>query len=97
MTKALYEVFVKGTIHVTDATTAELVKVMRNTCEDVNIAFANELAKLCEISESTSREAIKLANYHPRVNIHMPGPGVEDIVSPVDPWFLVELRPDIAK
>ncbi|MDQ0161894.1 nucleotide sugar dehydrogenase [Aeribacillus alveayuensis] len=97
MTKNLYEVFVKGTIHITDATTAEMVKVIENTYRDVNIAFANELAKISENIGVNVWEAIKLANYHPRVNIHLPGPGVGGHCIAVDPWFLVELQPDVAK
>ena len=91
MTKELYEVFVKGQIHLTDATTAEMVKVMENTYRDVNIAFANELAKIAEQLEINIWEAIKFANFHPRVNIHSPGPGVGGHCIAVDPWFLVEL------
>lgn len=91
MTKELYETFVKGTIHITDATTAELVKVMENTYRDVNIAFANELAKIAETLDVNIWEAIKFANFHPRVNIHYPGPGVGGHCIAVDPWFLVEL------
>ncbi|MGE6513596.1 nucleotide sugar dehydrogenase [Lysinibacillus sphaericus] len=91
MTKELYQIFVNGTIHLTDATTAELVKVMENTYRDVNIAFANELAKMAEKLDVNIWEAIKFANYHPRVNVHFPGPGVGGHCIAVDPWFLVEL------
>lgn len=97
LTKELYEIFVKGTIHLTDATTAELVKVMENTYRDVNIAFANELALLAEKLDVNIWEAIKLANYHPRVNIHFPGPGVGGHCIAVDPWFLVELGGETAQ
>lgn len=97
MTVDLYRTFVKGTIHVTDATTAEMVKVIENTYRDVNIAFANELAKMAEKIGVNAWEAIKLANYHPRVNIHLPGPGVGGHCIAVDPWFLVELQPELAK
>ncbi|MFD1031848.1 nucleotide sugar dehydrogenase [Metaplanococcus flavidus] len=96
-TKELYEIFVKGQIHLTDATTAELVKVMENTYRDVNIAFANELAKMADQLEVNVWEAIKFANFHPRVNVHLPGPGVGGHCIAVDPWFLVELQPDLAK
>ena len=91
LTKELYETFVKGTIHLTDATTAELVKVMENTYRDVNIAFANELAKMADVLDVNIWEAIKFANFHPRVNVHFPGPGVGGHCIAVDPWFLVEL------
>lgn len=97
MTKELYETFVEGTIHLTDATTAELVKVMENTYRDVNIAFANELAQIAEKLDVNIWEAIKLANYHPRVNVHFPGPGVGGHCIAVDPWFLVELGGEQAK
>lgn len=91
MTKEVYQIFVKGNIHLTDATTAELVKVMENTYRDVNIAFANELAKMAEKLDVNIWEAIQFANYHPRVNVHLPGPGVGGHCIAVDPWFLVEL------
>lgn len=97
MTKELYETFVKGTIHLTDATTAELVKVMENTYRDVNIAFANELAKIGDQLDVNIWDAIKFANFHPRVNIHSPGPGVGGHCIAVDPWFIVELQPELSK
>ncbi|WP_456277567.1 nucleotide sugar dehydrogenase [Bacillus sp. AK128] len=96
LTEELYRTFVKGTIHITDATTAEMVKVIENTYRDVNIAFANELAKISEKLGVNVWEAVKLANYHPRVNIHLPGPGVGGHCIAVDPWFLVELQPELA-
>ncbi|WP_088009247.1 nucleotide sugar dehydrogenase [Indiicoccus explosivorum] len=97
MTTELYQSFVQGSMHETDATTAELVKVMENTYRDVNIAFANELARISQNIGVNVWEAIKLANYHPRVNIHLPGPGVGGHCIAVDPWFLVELDPEQAK
>ncbi|MCA1055165.1 nucleotide sugar dehydrogenase [Rossellomorea aquimaris] len=97
LTKDLYKLFVKGEIHLTDATTAEMVKVIENTYRDVNIAFANELAKISDSMGVNAWEAIKLANFHPRVNIHTPGPGVGGHCIAVDPWFLVELKPDLAQ
>lgn len=97
MTKELYESFVKGNIHLTDATTAEMAKVIENTYRDVNIAFANELALISDKIGVNSWEAIKLANFHPRVNIHTPGPGVGGHCIAVDPWFLAEIEPDLSK
>ncbi|WP_456273180.1 nucleotide sugar dehydrogenase [Bacillus sp. AK031] len=97
LTKELYEVFVKGTIHLTNDTTAEMVKVIENTYRDVNIAFANELAKISDKIGVNAWEAIKLANFHPRVNIHLPGPGVGGHCIAVDPWFLVELQPELSQ
>jgi len=96
-TKELYEKIVKGKLLLTDATTAELVKVIENTYRDVNIAFANELVKLAEKIGVNVWEAIEFANHHPRVNIHQPGPGVGGHCIAVDPWFLVELAPEITK
>lgn len=97
LTKELYLTFVKGQIHLTDSTTAELVKVIENTFRDVNIAYANELAKICDKINVNVWEAIKLANYHPRVNIHLPGPGVGGHCIAVDPWFLVEIQPELSQ
>lgn len=96
-TRDLYRAFVKGEIFLTDATTAEMVKVIENTFRDVNIAFANELARISENIGVNVWDAIKLANHHPRVNIHLPGPGVGGHCIAVDPWFLVELQPETAK
>ena len=93
----LYRTFVKGEIFLTDATTAEMCKLMENTFRDVNIALANELAKLCENMGINAWEVIKLSNKHPRVNLHQPGPGVGGHCLAVDPWFIVEKQPDIAK
>ncbi len=91
----LYAVFVKGEIILTDATTAEMVKLMENTYRDVNIAIANEFARLAERLGVDVWEAISLANRHPRVKILSPGPGVGGHCISVDPWFLVEAAPDI--
>ncbi|WP_422123977.1 nucleotide sugar dehydrogenase [Planococcus sp. X10-3] len=92
-----YKSFVKGDFFITDATTAEMVKVMENTYRDVNIAFANEIAKISENVGVDAWEAIDLANHHPRVNIHKPGPGVGGHCIAVDPWFLVEKEKDLSK
>lgn len=95
-TAELYRRFVKGNIHLTDATTAEMVKLMENTYRDVNIAFANEMAKIAEHVGINIWEAIDLANCHPRVNIHRPGPGVGGHCIAVDPWFIYEAAPTLA-
>jgi UDP-N-acetyl-D-mannosaminuronic acid dehydrogenase len=73
----------------TDAATAEVAKLAENTFRDVNIAFANQLALICEQSGIDVMEAIKLANTHPRVNIHTPGPGVGGPCLPKDPYLLI--------
>lgn len=93
----LYSTFVKASIYLTDATTAELCKLMENTYRDVNIALANELAKLCEKMGISAWDVIELSNKHPRVNIHQPGPGVGGHCLAVDPWFIVEKFPELAK
>ena len=93
----LYKTFVKGEIYLTDATTAEMCKLMENTFRDVNIALANELAKLCESMGINAWDVIKYSNKHPRVNLHQPGPGVGGHCLAVDPWFIVEKHPDLAK
>lgn len=95
--RALYSTVVSGQIHLTDATTAEMVKVMENTYRDVNIALANELALLSEILKISAWDVVKLANLHPRVNLHQPGPGVGGHCISVDPWFIVEQAPETAK
>ncbi len=92
----LYKTFVKGEICETTARTAELCKLAENTYRDVNIAFANELAKICESLDINVWELITLCNKHPRVNIHQPGPGVGGHCIAVDPWFIAEKRPELA-
>jgi UDP-N-acetyl-D-mannosaminuronic acid dehydrogenase len=93
--RELYETFVKGDIIETDATTAEMVKLMENTNRDVNIALANEFSRLAEKLGVDVWESIRLANLHPRVNILSPGPGVGGHCISVDPWFLVEVAPEL--
>ncbi len=90
----LYKTFVKGEIIRTNATTAEMVKLMENTYRDVNIAIANEFSRLAERFDVDVWEAISLANLHPRVDILRPGPGVGGHCISVDPWFLVEAAPE---
>jgi len=91
----LYAAFVRGEIVLTDATTAEMVKLMENTYRDVNIAAANEFARLADRFGVDVWEAIALANRHPRVEILRPGPGVGGHCISVDPWFLVESAPEL--
>lgn len=93
----LYRTFVKGEIFLTDATTAEMCKLMENTFRDVNIALANELAKICEEMNINAWEVIQLANKHPRVNLHQPGPGVGGHCLAIDPWFIIEKQPQLAQ
>ncbi len=93
----LYKMFVKGKIYTTSTTIAEMVKLMENTYRDVNIALANEFAIIGERLGINIWEAIKLANCHPRVNIHNPGPGVGGHCIAIDPWFIIEKFPEESK
>ncbi|MDN7244581.1 nucleotide sugar dehydrogenase [Planococcus shenhongbingii] len=93
--KAIYETFCQAEIVLTDIRSAEMSKVIENTYRDVNIAFANELAKICRTDDIDVYEIIKIANKHPRVNILQPGPGVGGHCISVDPWFLVGDYPDL--
>jgi UDP-N-acetyl-D-mannosaminuronic acid dehydrogenase len=95
--RELYELFVRGECIVTDAATAELVKLTENAYRDVNIAFANELSTICEQLELNVWNVIDLANRHPRVDILKPGPGVGGHCISVDPWFIVESAPERAQ
>jgi UDP-N-acetyl-D-mannosaminuronic acid dehydrogenase len=90
----LYRAFARGEIVLTDATTAETVKLMENTYRDVNIALANEMLRMGAEFGIDIWEAISIANLHPRVNIMQPGPGVGGHCISVDPWFLVEAAPN---
>lgn len=93
--KEVYQTFCKGDIVITDIKTAEMAKVVQNTYRDINIAFANELAKMCDRADMDVYEIVRVANLHPRVNILTPGPGVGGHCISVDPWFLVGDYPDI--
>lgn len=95
--KKLYASFCQGEIVITDIKTAEMAKVVENTFRAVNIAFANELAKICRHDNMDVYEIIKICNMHPRVNILQPGPGVGGHCISVDPWFLVGDYPSLAK
>ena len=95
--KEVYASFCQGDIVVTDIKTAEMTKVVENTFRAVNIAFANELAKICRHDGMDVYEIIKICNMHPRVNILQPGPGVGGHCISVDPWFLVGDYPALTK
>lgn len=90
LAKDIYASFVQGEIFQTTATSAESVKLFENTFRDVNIALANEFEEVAKELDINIWEVIKLANKHPRVNIHTPGPGVGGHCIAIDPWFLVE-------
>lgn len=93
----LYAIFTRGEIVLTDSTTAEMVKLMENTYRDVNIAVANEFARMADTFGVNVWEARELANRHPRVKILRPGPGVGGHCISIDPWFLVEAAPQSAQ
>jgi UDP-N-acetyl-D-mannosaminuronic acid dehydrogenase len=92
--KALYEIFVAGQCLVTDVRTAEMCKLAENAFRDLNIAYANELSRVCERMGIDVWELIQLANRHPRVKILQPGAGVGGHCIAVDPWFIVASAPE---
>ncbi|MFC3900391.1 nucleotide sugar dehydrogenase [Aliicoccus persicus] len=95
--KKVYGKFVKGEMIETDAKTAEMSKLMENTYRDVNIALANELAKICNHLDINVHNVIEMANKHPRVNVHRPGPGVGGHCLAVDPYFIIAEAPEHSK
>lgn len=93
----VYQIFVKGEIIKTEAKTAELSKCMENTFRDVNIALANELVKICYKLDINALDVIHMANKHPRVNLHFPGPGVGGHCLAIDPYFVAAKAPEEAQ
>ena len=93
----LYRTFCHGELIVTDAASAEMAKLAENAYRDVNIAFANELSLICQRLGLDVWEIRQMANHHPRVDILRPGPGVGGHCIAVDPWFIVESAPDLAR
>ena len=89
LARDFYAKFVKGELHLTNAKTAEMCKLVENSSRDVSISFANELSMICDQADINVWELIKLANKHPRVNILQPGTGVGGHCIAVDPWFLI--------
>ncbi|HLQ97115.1 MAG TPA: nucleotide sugar dehydrogenase [Candidatus Dormibacteraeota bacterium] len=92
--KKVYGTFVQGEMIETNAKTAEMSKLMENTYRDVNIALANELAKICNALDINVHDVIEMANKHPRVNLHTPGPGVGGHCLAVDPYFIISEAPE---
>jgi UDP-N-acetyl-D-mannosaminuronic acid dehydrogenase len=93
----LYRTFCHGELIITDAASAEMAKLAENAYRDVNIAFANELSLICQRLGLDVWEIRQMANHHPRVDILRPGPGVGGHCIAVDPWFIVESAPDLAR
>lgn len=92
-----YKTFVRGACVATTARAAELVKLTENAYRDTNIAFANELSLICDRFDINVWEVIDLANRHPRVNVLRPGPGVGGHCIAIDPWFIIDSAPDLAR
>lgn len=92
-----YKTFVRGACIATTARAAEMVKLAENAFRDTNIAFANELSLICDRYGINVWEVIDLANRHPRVNVLRPGPGVGGHCIAIDPWFIVDSAPDLAR
>src|SRR5215470_14638317 len=92
-----YKLFVRGACIATTARTAEMVKLTENAFRDTNIAFANELSLICDYHGINPWEVIDLANRHPRVNVLRPGPGVGGHCIAIEPWFIVESAPHLAR
>lgn len=93
----LYQLFVQAECVLTDVRSAEMCKLAENSFRDINIAFANELATICEQLSIDPWALIALANRHPRVNILQPGPGVGGHCIAIDPWFIVDAAPEQAR
>ncbi|WP_408957985.1 nucleotide sugar dehydrogenase [Natrinema sp. 74] len=87
----VYDELSSNEVHpVSDATTAEAVKVFEGIYRDVNIALANELGRLADEFQVSVREAIETANDLPMCQLHDPGPGVGGHCIPYYPHFLLE-------
>ena len=95
--KTLYERFSTGECRLTDSLTAEIAKLVENSYRDVSVAFANEVSMIASSFAVNDRELISLVNMHPRVNVLAPSVGVGGHCIAVDPWFLVDARPSVAK
>ncbi len=84
-----YEQFVNADLDPTDCITAELVKTTENAYRDVQIAFANEVAQICEAVGGDVWKVRELVNKSPYRNMHLPGSGVGGHCITKDPWLLV--------
>ncbi len=87
--KYLYSKVVKKELQVTDTLTAELTKCIENTYRDVNIAFSNEMALVCEDFNRNIFDIIKLINCRHDRMMHLPGTGVGGHCLTKDPHLLV--------
>ena len=87
--RSLYKQFVNADLDLTDCVTAELVKTTENAYRDVQIAFANEVALICEAVGGDVWKVRELVNKSPFRNMHLPGAGVGGHCITKDPWLLV--------
>jgi UDP-N-acetyl-D-mannosaminuronic acid dehydrogenase len=85
----LYQHVVQSGLDPVDCLTAELVKTMENAYRDVQIAFANEMALLCEDMGADVWQVRELVNKSPYRDMHLPGAGVGGHCIPKDPWLLI--------
>lgn len=91
---AFYRHVVQADLDPTDCVTAELVKTTENTYRDVQIAFANEVALICEAVGGDVWKVRELVNKSPYRQMHLPGAGVGGHCIPKDPWLLVHGAPE---
>lgn len=84
----LYKTIVREEITPTSVLTAELAKTMENAYRDVNIAFANEMARVCEVMGVNVYEIRELMNARHDRHMHLAGAGVGGHCLPKDPWLL---------
>ncbi len=85
----LYRNIVDGDLDPVDCITAEIVKTAENAYRDVQIAFANELALICEDMDADVWRVRELVNKCPGRNVHLPGAGVGGHCIPKDSWLLI--------
>jgi UDP-N-acetyl-D-mannosaminuronic acid dehydrogenase len=85
---AMYSLVVKADLDPVDWVTAELVKTVENAYRDVQIAFANEVALICEEMGADIWKVRELVNKSPYRQMHLPGAGVGGHCIPKDPWLL---------
>ncbi len=85
----LYSKVVERVVKVSDARTAEAVKMLENIFRNVNIALVNELAVIFEKMGIDIWEVIEAAKTKPfGFMAFYPGPGVGGHCIPVDPFYM---------
>jgi UDP-N-acetyl-D-mannosaminuronic acid dehydrogenase len=86
--QVLYRNIVQADLDPSDLVTAELTKTAENAYRDVNIAFANELALICQAAGADFLKVRELVNKSPGRNVLLAGAGVGGHCIPKDPWLL---------